>query len=257
LADSDVRALELNEVSWWSNWTEATWLDKETYLLFSDDFAEYFFNRGGFLKVTARSSDMFERMEAEFQKRGRTPSIFIQSQSLTPRVLQKIATKGFRIADQMSVMQVTEPSFKVNPKLVLELGVDGKLQQWAGVYMEAFYGDTKLRKAVLSSLERVAENKEVSLLIANLDERPVGALALFRTAGLCGVYCVGTIPDKRGAHVASTMLEFANRLAVSEGRRLILQTILSDSVEPFYLKLGFKRMYLKELLVLDRRTLKS
>jgi hypothetical protein len=64
---------------------------------------------------------------------------------------------------------------------------------------------------------------------------------------MSGVYCVGTLPDMRGVHVASTMLDFSNKLAVSEARKLILQTVLSDSVEPFYLKLGFRRVYLKEL----------
>ena len=54
------------------------------------------------------------------------------------------------------------------------------------------------------------------------------------------------------------MLEFSHRLAVGEGRKLILQTILSDSVEALYLKLGFNRVYMKDLFVKDvRRTLKS
>ncbi|MDA4131582.1 MAG: GNAT family N-acetyltransferase, partial [Thaumarchaeota archaeon] len=139
-----------------------------------------------------------------------------------------------------------------------EMGVDGKLERWADVYLKAFYGDTKLSKAVLAVLERVSKNKEASLLLASLGDRPVGALALFRSPGMLGVYCVGTIPDMRGAHVASTMLDFSNRLAINEGRKLILQTILSDSVESFYLKLGFRRAYLKELFVRDSgRTLKS
>ena len=47
------------------------------------------------------------------------------------------------------------------------------------------------------------------------------------------------------------MLEFSHRLAVEEGRRLVLQTILSDSLEGLYLKLGFRRAYLKDLFVKD------
>ena len=71
------------------------------------------------------------------------------------------------------------------------------------------------------------------------------------------VYCVGTRRDWRGKQIASTMLDFSHRQAVEEGRTLILQTILSDSVEGLYLKLGFRRAYMKELFVKDaRRTLK-
>jgi N-acetylglutamate synthase-like GNAT family acetyltransferase len=247
LADSDEGGYELNEVSWWSNWTETVWLGKDAYLLFSQDFSEYFFNHGGFLRVTDRAAGLIDTMEAEFAGRRLTPHVFVQSESLTPRLLQGLARKGYRIADQMSVMEVESPSFVVNPKLTLELGLDHKLEQWADVYLKAFYGDTKLMKPVLAVLRRVAKNKEASFLIASLDERPVGALALFRSPGMSGVYCVGTLPDMRGVHVASTMLDFSNKLAVSEARKLILQTVLSDSVEPFYLKLGFRRVYLKEL----------
>jgi hypothetical protein len=258
LADSGDAGYELNEVSWWSNWAETLWLDKDAYLLFSKDFSEYFFNRGGFLNVTDRAAGTVDRMEAEFAARGLTPHVFLQSDSLTPRLLKNLAKKAYRIADQMSVMEVESPSFKVNGELTLELGIDGKLKQWADVYLSAFYGDTKLMKPVLAVLTRVSENREAGLLLASLGERPVGALALFRSQGMLGVYCVGTVPDLRRAHVASTMLDFSNRLAVGEGRKLILQTILSDSVEVLYTKLGFRRVYTKELFVRGPgRTLKS
>lgn len=258
MAGSDESGYELNEVSWWSNWAETVWLGKDAYLLFSQDFAEYFFNRGGFVRVTGRAAALVDAMEVEFAGRGLTPYIFVQSDSLTPRLLQSFAKKGYRIANQMSVMEADSPSFKVNPELTLELGIDGRVDQWADVYLRAFYGDTKLEEPVLDVLGRLSKNKEAGLLLARLGERPVGALALFRSPGMSGVYCVGTVPDVRRAHVASTMLDFASRLAASEGRKVILQTILSDAVEPFYLKLGFRRVYTKELFVRDKGlTLKS
>ena len=68
MEDSDEAGRELNEVSWWSNWAEAVWLDKNAYLLFSKDYPEYFFNRGGFLKVTNRAVGVVDAMEAEFEK---------------------------------------------------------------------------------------------------------------------------------------------------------------------------------------------
>jgi hypothetical protein len=247
LADSDNDVYEINEVSWWSNWTEAAWLDKNAYLLFSREFSEYFFNRGGFLNVTRQAESAVELMELEFANRKLSPYIFIQSASLGPSLLRGLENRGYRIADQMSVMEVENPSFAVNDGLTLEMGVEHKLEQWAGVYLEAFYGDTKLMKPVLAVLERISRSKDASLVLASKDEKPVGGLALFRSPGMLGAYCVGTVPSMRRARVASTILDFSNKLAKSEGRKLILQTILSDSVEAFYLKLGFRRVYLKEL----------
>ena len=257
MADSGKDGYELNEVSWWSNWAEVVWLDRDAYLLLSEDFSEYFFNRGGFLRVTKRAEASIETMETEFAKRGLPPHIFVQSAALGSSLLQSLAKKGYRIADQMSVMELEDPSFTVNRELTVEMGMQNRLETWAKVYLESFYGDTELIRPVLNVLGRVSENKEASLVVASRDGKPAGGLALFRTPGKLGVYCVGTVPSMRGAHVASTLLDFASKLAKNEGRKLILQTILSDSVEALYAKVGFRRVYLKELFASTRLTLKS
>ena len=257
MADSS-DGYELNEVSWWSNWAETKWLDKNAYLLLSRDFSEYFFNRGGFLTVTKKAEPAVELMEAEFAKRNLAPHIFIQSDSLGPSLLQGLAKKGYRIADQMSVMEAENPSFKVNDGLSIEMGIDDAVDRWAKVYLQSFYGENSLLKPVTDILNRVSKNKDATLILASKDGRPVGALALFRTPGLMGTYCVGTVPGMRRAHVASSMLDFSTKLAKNEGRRLILQTILSDSVEPLYVRVGFRRVYLKELFAKNaQRTLKA
>lgn len=230
------------------------WLDRDAYVLLSHDFSEYFFNRAGFLKITKRTEATIDLMEQEFTKHDLSPYIFLQSESLSAPLLRSLAKKGYRIADQMSVMELETPSFKVNDKLALETDVHRRLQDWAEVYLESFYGATELLKPVLAILERISGSKDASLVLASEGDSPVGVLALFRTPGLLGTYCVGTRPSRRGTHVASTMLNFAQKLAAKEERKLILQTILSDSVEPMYTKLGFNRLYLKDLFTQGRAT---
>ena len=44
------------------------------------------------------------------------------------------------------------------------------------------------------------------------------------------------------------MLESARRIGVSEDRRMVIQTIRSDGYEAYYLRRGFKTLYLKALL---------
>jgi len=257
LAEFTERAYELNEVSWWSHWADVVWLGPDAYVLLSRDFDEYFFNRAGFLRVGPDSEVLLEKMEGEFGKKKLTPYVFVQSESLYPRLLQKFSKSGYRISDQMSVMEMGEPSFSVNPQVTLEMGNKERITEWVDVYVRAFYGTVELESKVTPVLRRVSKIPEVGLLLAYLDGMVVGALALLRTDGMCGVYCVGTVPEVRGRRVASTMLEFASRLAVKEGRKLILQTILSDSVEPLYLRAGFRRVCLKELFVKEGGALKS
>jgi N-acetylglutamate synthase-like GNAT family acetyltransferase len=247
-----MKAYESNEVSWWSNWAEAKWLGRNAYVLFSQHFDEYFFNRGGFLRIKPDSKEFIVRMEDEFQARGRKPHLLLQSGELDAELLAVLAQRGYRIADQMAVMEADDTSFKVNPDVQIE-AVEGKedLEDWSRIYLDSFYGELRQRRAVLDIAKKLMKVKEASLLLASVKGKPVGVVALFRTEKVCGTYCVATHRDWRGKHVASTMLEHSRREAVDDGKKLVLQTILSDSTEGLYLKLGFRRAYLKELFVKD------
>jgi len=249
LAGFNERPYELNEVQWWSGWTQATWLDKDAYVMLSEKFDEYFFNRAGFVRIPHRAEKSLEMIEAEFAKHRRVPHVFVQNNSNHPVLLRALAKGSYRISDRMSVMEMETPSFKVNPELTIQTAVDDKLEEWAGVYLSAFYGETRYLNEVARILQEVSRKKEASIVLARLKDKPVGCLALFRSEGVCGVYCVGTHPAARSIGVASTMLDFSWRVAAGEGRGLILQTMLSDAVERFYLKLGFRRVYLKDMFV--------
>jgi N-acetylglutamate synthase-like GNAT family acetyltransferase len=250
VTSNEGRAYELNEVSWWSLWADATWLNDDAYVLLSREFDEEFFNRAGFVKVPTDAEQSLELIEKEFGRRGRAPSIFVRQDRNHPRLLRALAEKGYKIVDQMAVMEVEAPSFAVNPGVELELGPTSG-EDWAATYLTAFYGEKSQLKTVMGVLEGVSKSKEASLVLARLNGEPAGCLALFRSDRVCGVYCVGTRPEFRKMNVASTMLDLSRRMAASEGRRLILQTILSDSLESFYVKLGFSRLYLKDVFVAD------
>jgi len=244
---NDDRAFELNEIGWWEQWAHVTWLNEDTYVLHSDEFDEYFFNRAGFTRVTGSSVTLLESIESEFEKRRRVPQIFVQQGH--PRLSRSLTESAYRIIDKMVVMEMSTPSITVNPDVKLEVGTSVGLEDWAETYLKAFYGETELDKMVVRVLRRVLKIKECSLVLARIGGDPAGCLALFRSKALCGIYCVGTQPDFRRMNVASTMLGYACRLAMDEERRVILQTILSDSLQDFYNNLGFRTAYLKDLFV--------
>jgi GNAT superfamily N-acetyltransferase len=88
----------------------------------------------------------------------------------------------------------------------------------------------------------------VTFFAAERDGKTLGVLAAFRTPGLLGVYCVGTLGIHRSIGVASSLIHEASRMAAAEGRLLILQTIASEDAEGFYAKRGFHRLYVKKLM---------
>ena len=135
-----------------------------------------------------------------------------------------------------------------NQEVVVEPARGSGLADWSKVYLLSFYGDLGLMAPVNEVVQALGHLRRETLLIGRLEGRPAGVVALFRTPGVLGVYCVGTLPEFRGRGVAETLLESARRIGVSEDRRMVIQTIRSDGYEAYYLRRGFKTLYLKALL---------
>ncbi len=257
---------ELNEVSWWAKWVDDTvWVSKNCYVIFSDTFRdEYFYNRSGFLGIEKVPEKVVEAIEKEFTKRKRQVSyIFVEEGRPWDRLRASLASSGYGVADKMLVME-SRPHAKVetNSNQEVKVSVIGsrprgkELHEWTRTYLQAFYGDQRLNAEVNRIVQKILKDKKASALLAKIGNRAVGCAALYRTkGGVAGAYCIGTTPEFRGRGVAATMVEYLRDLAESEGRKLILQTIGSDSVEGFYLKQGFRRAYAKSLF--ERRLRKA
>jgi N-acetylglutamate synthase-like GNAT family acetyltransferase len=266
LPSRDTTGYELNEVSWWTKWVDdAVWISKNCYTIFSEGFKdEYFFNRSGFLGVEKVPERVVEAIEGEFAKRKRKASyVFVEEGRPWDRLRASFASKGYAVADEMLVMEyrpaaklVSAPNPEVKVAVVGTRSRGKELQEWTRTYLQAFYGDQRLSDKVNRIMQKVVKDRKASVVLARIGKDVVGCAALYRTKGdVAGAYCIGTAPRFRGRGVATAMVRFMRELAESEERRLVLQTIASDSVEGFYLTQGFKRAYSKSLF--ERRLAKT
>lgn len=246
MAKSEWRGHELNEVEWWAKWAELEWVGGGCYALFSKKFREPFFNRAGFLEIAQNLEDLVETMEERFAERRVKPRVLVQETPGWRPVGEFFARRGYRVVDSMSVMQAGRGALVQNPEVDVEVSTRS-LAEWSRTYLRAFYGRTVLMPAVKSILGKAIVDKRVSLLIARIGRDAVGCGAVYRTEGLLGAYCIGTVPAWRRKNVGSTVLGAIRELARRERRKLILQTMLSDSVEDFYLRNGFNRLYIKSV----------
>jgi ribosomal protein S18 acetylase RimI-like enzyme len=266
LASRETRGYELNEVSWWAKWVDETvWVSKNCYAIFSDTFKdEFFFNRGGFLGVEKVPEDAVEAMEREFaKKKGRAPAIFVEEGRPWDRLRSSLQSRGYVAADRMLVMESrlrVERDPPTNPAVAVAVvgsrsgGRD--LQDWTRTYLQAFYGNQRLYDKVNRIMGKVVKDKKSSVVLARIAKAPVGCAAMFRTAGgVAGAYCIGTAPGFRGRGVAAAVVKFMQGVTKDEGRKLVLQTLASDSVEGFYRKQGFDEVYSKTLF--ERRARKA
>ncbi len=252
-------------MSWWAKWVgETVWVSKSCYTIFSNEFKdEPFFNRAGFLGMERVPEGVVEAIEKEFSKRGRrVPCILAEEGRPWDRLRASLSSRGYVARDKMLVMESVprvEGSPASNPEVeVVLIGSRSRgmeLEDWTRTYLQAFYGNQKLSGAVNRIMRRVVKDKKASVILARMGQAAAGCAALYRTAGgVAGAYCIGTAPRFRKRGVAATTLSFMRGLAESEGRRLIIQTMASDSLERFYLKQGFGLAYTKSLFERRRKT---
>lgn len=236
------RGTELNELRWWSHWAKLDWKG-DGYLLSSDVFKESFFNRAGSLgcRSLAGTASWAER---GFLRRGLDSTLFAFDSC---KVVSALLKSGYKKADVMSVLLSRAPIVDAHQQQVDTSRDPGS---WTSAYLRSFYGDVQLTDAVETIVSSLSRSKQVTLLESRVRGGMAGVLALFRTAGLAGVYCVGTVPEHRNRGVATSLLAEARRIADSEGRGLVLQSLRSDGSLGLYLGRGFEKLYTK--LVLEK-----
>jgi GNAT superfamily N-acetyltransferase len=239
------RDLELNEVNWWSRWADVHWTGEASYIMLSSEFDEYFFNRAGFVDCPGGTDDIL-RIEKEFKALAKPTCFSVQEECWEIAAILK--SRGYIKFDSMAVMQLDRPDFKTAVGLTVLSGQEISTAKWAAAYSRSFYGGLGMQESVSLIADRLNMEPSVTLLLGEKDGKTSGVLAAFRTPGLLGVYCVGTLGEHRNMGVAGSLIQEASRLASKEGRLLILQTMASEKAEAFYTRGGFRRLYLKQLV---------
>jgi len=240
---------ELNQLGWWSYWARLIWFSKQCYALLSRDLDEPLFNHSGFLDTEAYTEQLLPQIEMSFRSEGLIPSFFIKKIRGYRIIGDKLRANGYRIVDGLSVMGMATASFNVNSEVKPEVIGEEGMERWCETYLLSFYEEKGLLGHVMGITDRAIKDKRARLILAEYDGVPAGTLALFETENIGGVYCVGTMPKFRRRGVASTMLKFAYELTREGGKKLALQTFLTDTLERFYMQMGFRRVYLKEVLM--------
>ncbi|MDV3278485.1 MAG: hypothetical protein LYZ69_08495 [Nitrososphaerales archaeon] len=251
MAEPSRRALELNELTWWSGWASLTWLDRNTYVFTSSEFNEPFFNRAGFLECRGIRRSLAE-VERRFQSVRVDPTVLAYDSCASATAA--LTDSGYTLVDKMAVLRLITPKFRTNGALRVESVKSGSREGWSRAYLLSFYGGTGLLSAVSRVVSRLLRKRGVTLLEGRIGGEVAGVLAIQRSSQLAGVYCVGTIPRFRKTGVSGTLISEAYRIASAGRRRLILQTLESDGAEGFYVAGGFKRLYAKNVMA---RKLKS
>lgn len=152
-----------------------------------------------------------------------------------------LAGKGLAQIDKMHVLTAGKGGV-IGRTEVLRVG-RSLLPAWIDVFCRSF-AVPQWKKEVERVVSGNAEGLE--LLLSYRGGIPAGCAALYHKNGLTGLYCLGTISHLRGRGVARSIM----RSVMFKG--LLLQTLGSERLLPFYEKEGFVVAYTKQIYVLPR-----
>jgi GNAT superfamily N-acetyltransferase len=90
--------------------------------------------------------------------------------------------------------------------------------------------------------------KSIPLVEYYVDDSISSCVALYEKNSILGLYCLGTIPSMRKKGLAISLIDFAlSEVKKRNLESLMLETYQRDGLLDFYLKLGFKEIYQKNI----------
>jgi GNAT superfamily N-acetyltransferase len=189
------------------------------------------------------------------RKLGIPASLYVERFWKNARNLEKTAIDlGFLLIEQMHVLrkEVSKVPERDTSDARVQVLPTKNIALWSRAFTKAFAIPERWIPELHLRLRKIAQNPGTLLLIAledDLVEASGCTLLHLQPEGCLGVYCVGTIPERRGHGVARAMMATAERLAADRGAEtIVLQTVASDGVTPMYLKLGFATAFERDVL---------
>jgi len=196
---------------------------------FSDDV---FFNK--LTNVTCMSEDMVDRSIEHFRKNNLVSCIYSRNCPELDNLLEK---KGFSHYDTQYVLKKSTVSTKKTSAVRI---THDSIDIWTRIFCEAYDCPT-WSGPVTSILEKSLQS--VGYFV---DESGSSCMALYEKDSILGLYCLGTLPDKRNRGTAASLIDFAlNQVNSKNLEFLMLETYGKDNLLKFYSKLGFEQVYSK------------
>jgi GNAT superfamily N-acetyltransferase len=180
-------------------------------------------------------------------------SLYVERAWKNARLLEQDAIEAdFMIVELMHGLQKKPAPVPEDPSSDISSLITKDTDQWIRAFVKSFDIPDAWLPELKRRVGRTVANPDTVLLLAK--ERGIveasGCLLMqIRPPGTSGVYCVGTIPERRSRGVARSLMSVAETVAAGRGCKImVLQTLASDGVTPMYLKMGFETAFERDVL---------
>lgn len=232
-----ISKIESNDMGFTGMWSRKTAFDCGVLYSnpkFPDDV---FFNK--LTGVTCMNEDMVDKAIEHFRKNGSIPYVYSTSYPEFEKLLEK---KGLFQYDIQHVLK--RRTMPVKETSAVKITPDS-IDVWTRIFCQAYDCPT-WSETVASILE-----KSLQSIGYFVDESGSSCMALYEKESVLGLYCLGTVPDKRNRGTAASLIDFASDEVNSKNLEfLMLETYGKDNLLEFYSKLGFEQVYSKTVFTI-------
>jgi len=227
-----ISKIESNDMGFTGAWSDTTKFDCGTLCANPRLADDIFFNK--LTGVTCMSEDMVDKSIEYFRKNNLVPCIYSTNYPEFDDLLEK---KGFSHYDIQYVLKKRTVSTKKTSAIKI---THDSIDVWTRIFCKA-YDCPSWSEHVSSILEQ-----SLSSVGYFVDESGSSCMALYEKDSVLGLYCLGTITDKRNHGTAASLIDFASNEVNSKNLEfLMLETYGKDNLLEFYSKLGFEQVYFK------------
>ena len=228
--------MEENELGFTGIWSEMTTLECGVLFLNPQLPNDIFFDK--LTNITCLSEKMIDDALYLFQRHNTRPFIYVLNNLSLEELLRK---KGFTFYDAQHVLKKSTDNNLENLPIHHIARKDSLL--WADIFCKSY--DCPEWIDEVNAIVRKSVS-EVEYLVDS--EYNASCVALYEKNSVLGLYCLGTVPEKRKKGLAKLLISYAlNQVKTKKLDFLMLETYQRDTLLEFYLKLGFEKVYEKKI----------
>jgi len=231
-----ISKMEENELGFTGIWSEMTTLECGVLFLNPHLPNDIFFDK--LTNITCLSEKMIDDALYLFQRHNTRPFIYVLNNPSFEELLRK---KGFTFYDTQHVLKKSAGNNLENLPIHHIARKDSLL--WADIFCKSYDCPDWIDEVNAIVRKSVSE---VEYLVDS--ENNASCVALYEKNSVLGLYCLGTVPEKRRKGLAKLLISYAlNQVKTKKLDFLMLETYQRDALLEFYLKLGFEKVYEKKI----------
>jgi GNAT superfamily N-acetyltransferase len=231
-----INKIEENDLEFTAIWSKKATLECGTLFINPNLPNDLFFDK--ITNITCLSEKMIDKVVEIFHENNMPPYVYALNNQKLEELLLK---KNFKFYDTQHVLKKHTLQHSKNFPIHKIEKNDSLL--WAKIFCKSYDCCEWV-----DEVNRIVRNSYSKVEYLVDEEYNASCVALYEKNSILGLYCLGTLPEKRKKGLAKLLINYAlNKVKTRKLDFLMLETYQKDDLLEFYSKLGFVKLYEKKI----------